>query len=103
MQFGPTGDQLSQVQHQVALLEHHLATQSHEAETHIHKQRAEYSGRARDILLEQRTEFETRASSYEIMAREVAMTELQQQRETLGADHSAQLDRISLFVRHSEP
>ena len=36
------------------------------------------------------------------MAREVALTELQQQRATLSADHSAQLDRISLHVRHEE-
>ena len=30
------------------------------------------------------------------------MTDLQQQRDELGADHSAQLDRISLPVRHEE-
>mgnify|MGYP000461991270 CR=1 FL=1 len=47
-------------------------------------------------------EFETQAQSYEAMAREVALTELQQQRDTMGADHSAHLDRISLHVRHEE-
>ena len=50
MQFGQTGDPLTRVQHQVALLEHHLATQSQEAEQYIQNQRAEYTGRAREIL-----------------------------------------------------
>ena len=73
MQFGPTGDQLSQVQNQVVLLENHLAAQSREAEQYIQTQR----GRTYEVLLEQRTEFETRAHAYEILAREVASTELQ--------------------------
>ena len=44
-----------------------------------------------------RAEFETRASSYELMAREVAMTELQQQRVELSADHSAHWT-VSLYT-----
>ena len=98
LQFGPTGDQLIQVQNQVSLLESHLAAQSSEAAQYIQNQR----GETHKALLEYRTEFETQAQSYEMMAREVALTELQQQRNNLSADHSAQLDRISLHVRHEE-
>ena len=96
LNFGPAGDQLAQVQNQVTLLEGHLAAQSGAAAQFIHNQR----GETHKALLEYRTEFETQAQSYEVMAREVALTELQQQRNTLSADHSAHLDRISLHVRH---
>ena len=78
LQFGPTGDQLTQVQNQVSLLEGHLAAQSSAAAQFIHNQR----GETHKALLEYRTEFETQAQSYEMMAREVALTELQQQRPT---------------------
>jgi hypothetical protein len=36
------------------------------------------------------------------MAREVALTELQERQANLSADHSAQLDRLSLHVRHED-
>ena len=96
LNFGTTGDQLTQVQNQVMLLENHLAAQSREATQYIQTQR----GQTHEALVEYRMEFETQAHSYESMAREVALTELQQQRANLSADHSAQLDRISLHVRH---
>ena len=98
LNFGTTGDQLTQVQNQVVLLENHLAAQSRDASQYIHHQH----GQSQEALLEHRMEFGTQAQSYEAMAREVALTELQQQRDTMGADHSAQLDRISLHVRHEE-
>ena len=74
LQFGPTGDQLTQVQNQVSLLESHLAAQSSEAAQYIQNRR----GETHKVLLEYRTEFATQAQSYEMMAREVALTELQQ-------------------------
>ena len=83
----------------MALLENHLQ-HSRNKSKYIQIRRAENTGRAREILLEQKTELETRAISYELMAREVALTELQQQRVDLSADHSAQLDGISLHVRN---
>ena len=57
LQFGPTGDQLSYVQNQVALLEATLASQSREAEQYIQNQR----GQTHAVLLQQRVEFETQA------------------------------------------
>ena len=57
LQFGPSGDQLSYVQNQVALLEATLASQSREAEQYIQNQR----GQTHPVLLQQRVEFETQA------------------------------------------
>ena len=98
LNFGSTGDQLTQVQNQVMLLENHLAAQSRDASQYLQHQQ----GQSQEAMLAYRTEFETQAQSYEMMAREVALTELQQQRNNMSADHSAQLDRISLHVRHEE-
>jgi hypothetical protein len=98
LNFGSTGDQLSQVQNQVLLLENHLAAQSRDASQYLQHQQ----GQSQEAMLAYRTEFETQAQSYEMMAREVALTELPQERANLSADHSAQLDRISLHIRHEE-
>ena len=55
LNFGSTGDQLTQVQNQVLLLENHLPAQSREAAQYIQTQR----GQTHEALLEYRTEFET--------------------------------------------
>ena len=95
-------DQLTFVQRQVSQLEQNLALQGMQATRYIAEQREHYTGRAYEILREQRTEFETQAIAYQEMAREVATNELQQQRLTLDATHQQQMSRIASHVIHEE-
>ena len=69
-------DQLTFVQRQVALLEQNMALQGLQAQRYIAEQQEHYTGRAYEILREQRAEFETQAVAYQEMAREVATNEL---------------------------
>ena len=58
-------EQLTNVQSQVAFLEQQLSNQQHLAQTYIAEQREDFTGRARAVLLDQRTEFEAQATVYQ--------------------------------------
>ncbi len=105
MQYSGAADaaaQLATMQRHVVHLEEQLSDQSHLAQRYIAEQRDDLAGRAHAVLLEQRQEFETQASAYQGLAREVASAELEHQRQELDYSHRESIAQISCHVHIEE-
>jgi len=100
MQYSGAADaaaQLATMQRHVVHLEEQLSDQSHLAQRYIAEQRDDFAGRAHAVLLE-RQEFETQASAYQGLAREVASAELEHQRQELDYSHRESLALLKFLV-----